>query len=66
MSKAELRGACPVISNPGVAAETAPTTITSTVIDRRYKNHSRPQTIATDVVRLPPMLKVRNFFTFSI
>jgi hypothetical protein len=27
---------------------------------------SRPQIMATEVVRLPPMLNVRNFFTFSI
>ena len=26
----------------------------------------RPQIIATEVVRLPPMLKVRNFLQFSI
>src|SRR5207249_10345688 len=29
-------------------------------------NQPRPQSIATDVVRLPPMLNVRNLFTFSI
>lgn len=28
--------------------------------------YSRPQIMATEVVRLPPMLNVRNFFTFSI
>lgn len=30
------------------------------------RDQSRPQIIATEVVRLPPMLKVRNFLTFSI
>ena len=29
-------------------------------------NQPRPQIMATEVVRLPPMLKVRNLFTFSI
>jgi hypothetical protein len=29
-------------------------------------DQSRPQSIATEVVRLPPMLNVRNFFAFSI
>ena len=28
--------------------------------------YSRPQAMATEVVRLPPMLKVRNFLAFSI
>jgi hypothetical protein len=30
------------------------------------QDYSRAQTIATEVVRLPPMLKVRNFFALSI
>ena len=30
------------------------------------RNQPRPQIMATEVVRLPPMLKVRNFFAFSI
>ena len=29
-------------------------------------DQSRPQIIATEVVRLPPMLNVRNLLTFSI
>src|SRR5439155_122724 len=31
----------------------------------RLESYPRPQTMATEVVRLPPMSKVRNFFTFS-
>ena len=30
------------------------------------RDQSRPQTMATEVVRLPPILNVRNFFAFSI
>jgi hypothetical protein len=30
------------------------------------RNQPRPQTMATEVVRLPPMLKVRNLCAFSI
>ena len=32
----------------------------------RHPAYSRPQIMATEVVRLPPMLKVRNFLAFSI
>ena len=33
---------------------------------RCHARQSRPQIMATEVVRLPPMLNVRNSFTFSI
>ncbi len=34
--------------------------------EKASTNQSRPQIMATEVVRLPPMLKVRNFFAPGI
>ncbi len=40
---------------------------TGSIIPGSYaSNQSRPHSMATEVVRLPPMLNVRNFFAFSI
>lgn len=40
---------------------------TGSMIPGSYvSNQSRPHSMATEVVRLPPMLNVRNFFAFSI